>query len=335
MTQAKTFGEVLRRFRKRAGLTQAEVGEACGAAPQTVSAWERGRGRPSFPACADMARVLEVDPVELSVPAGVRPELGPEPVSPDVPLPFGVHDRAEQTFDRALRRAYEGRGELSLPQRLREIRWHLRLGPELLAEQLGVSPAQITAWEEGVARPGLVALLKLATLSDIDPRMLLEIWAAEAKQQRKGRTIWRTPSRVDFVPPWTPARKMPLFDLGGASDFEWSGADLPETQRLVQLPATDANAFACMLRGDSMEPYWSDGDIVVFSPSAEVDSGDVVLLRLPDRARFSRVFLDTNEEAEFDAVAVNMGVSGETVLTAYQKGSIVALVKMVAVFRRY
>ena len=56
----------------------------------------------------------------------------------------------------------------------------------------------------------------------------------------------------------------------------------------------DPNAFAVRVFGDSMEPKFSAGDIVVFSPSVEAQSGDDCFVRFksPHETTFKRVFFE-------------------------------------------
>jgi phage repressor protein C with HTH and peptisase S24 domain len=56
----------------------------------------------------------------------------------------------------------------------------------------------------------------------------------------------------------------------------------------------DAHAFAVRVIGDSMEPKFIHGDIVIFSPGAEVRSGDDCFIRLstPHETTFKRVFFE-------------------------------------------
>jgi repressor LexA len=56
----------------------------------------------------------------------------------------------------------------------------------------------------------------------------------------------------------------------------------------------DPNAFAVRVVGDSMEPKFQEGDIVVFSPAAEVRNGDDCFVRfaLPHETTFKRVFFE-------------------------------------------
>ena len=59
----------------------------------------------------------------------------------------------------------------------------------------------------------------------------------------------------------------------------------------------DANAFAVRVVGDSMEPKFKEGDIVIFSPAAEVNNGDDCFVRfaMPHETTFKRVFYEQGE----------------------------------------
>jgi repressor LexA len=56
----------------------------------------------------------------------------------------------------------------------------------------------------------------------------------------------------------------------------------------------DPGAFAVRVVGDSMEAKFSEGDVVVFSPAAEVRSGDDCFVRFtdPHETTFKRVFFE-------------------------------------------
>ncbi|MBN1436317.1 MAG: helix-turn-helix domain-containing protein [Sedimentisphaerales bacterium] len=58
----------------------------------------------------------------------------------------------------------------------------------------------------------------------------------------------------------------------------------------------DPNAFAVRVVGDSMEPKYTEGNIVVFSPSREVRNGDDCFVRMtnPHETTFKRVFFEPN-----------------------------------------
>ncbi|MHC4616674.1 MAG: S24 family peptidase [Planctomycetota bacterium] len=60
----------------------------------------------------------------------------------------------------------------------------------------------------------------------------------------------------------------------------------------------DPNAFAVRVVGDSMEPNFHEGDIVIFSPAAEVHSGDDCFVRfaMPHETSFKRVFFEPDNQ---------------------------------------
>lgn len=60
----------------------------------------------------------------------------------------------------------------------------------------------------------------------------------------------------------------------------------------------DPNAFAVRVVGDSMEPRFCEGDIVVFSPAAEVNNGDDCFVRfsMPHETTFKRVFFEQDNK---------------------------------------
>ena len=84
-------------------------------------------------------------------------------------------------------------------------------------------------------------------------------------------------------PRQAPARRIPLIGLAQAgaegyftdggfpSGGGWDEISLPEVG--------DQNAYALEISGDSMEPVFRDGDVVIVSPAAPVRRGDRVVVR--------------------------------------------------------
>ena len=59
----------------------------------------------------------------------------------------------------------------------------------------------------------------------------------------------------------------------------------------------DPNAFAVRVIGDSMEPKFLQGDVVIFSPAMDVSNGDDCFVRfaMPHESTFKRVFFEQDE----------------------------------------
>lgn len=64
---------------------------------------------------------------------------------------------------------------------------------------------------------------------------------------------------------------------GQAAGYE----ELPASwQRTIPTDCRDPNAFAVMLEGDSMEPVFRDGDLLVLMPSERIHNGCIAVVRL-------------------------------------------------------
>ncbi|MCC6719108.1 MAG: helix-turn-helix transcriptional regulator [Acetobacteraceae bacterium] len=78
-------------------------------------------------------------------------------------------------------------------------------------------------------------------------------------------------------------RRIPLIGLaqaGGEGYFDDGGFPVGGSWDEVGLPeVTDPNAYALEISGDSMEPVYRDGDLVIVSPAAPLRRGDRVVAR--------------------------------------------------------
>src|SRR5687768_9465812 len=69
-----------------------------------------------------------------------------------------------------------------------------------------------------------------------------------------------------------------------------------KVERTVATNCEDPNTFAVILEGDSMEPRYIAGDMVVFAPNAEPRNGRAVVAKLKDGRVFFRMFHCTGPE---------------------------------------
>ncbi len=79
------------------------------------------------------------------------------------------------------------------------------------------------------------------------------------------------------------SRRVPLIGFaqaGGDGFFDDGGYPVGSGWDEVSLPEIgDPNAYALEIAGDSMEPVFRDGDMVIVSPSAPIRRGDRVVMR--------------------------------------------------------
>lgn len=120
-----------------------------------------------------------------------------------------------------------------------------------------------------------------------DVRSLL----AEAKLQMKEGKGWISAGRL-----------VPIINkvaAGYPTDFNDLDYPVGIADDYVRCPDLhDPNAFAVRVVGDSMEPRYCEGDIVIFSPAVEVRNGDDCFVRftMPHETTFKRVFFEKEDK---------------------------------------
>lgn len=96
----------------------------------------------------------------------------------------------------------------------------------------------------------------------------------------------------------SPGRPIPVINrvvAGYPADFDDLDYPVGIADDYVRCPdVTDPRAFAVRVVGDSMEPKFREGDIVVFSPAAQVNTGDDCFIRFaePHETTFKRVYFE-------------------------------------------
>ena len=80
-------------------------------------------------------------------------------------------------------------------------------------------------------------------------------------------------------------------DAGYPQGQGWDAIDLPS------LAPVDDGAYALEVSGDSMEPLYRKGDVLVVSPSADVRRGDRVVVRTKDGQVMAKELMRKNESS--------------------------------------
>jgi repressor LexA len=101
--------------------------------------------------------------------------------------------------------------------------------------------------------------------------------------------------------PISPGRPIPVINKVAAGypvDFDDLDYPVGIADDYVRCPdVSDPRAFAVCVVGDSMEPKFKEGDIVVFSPAATVNAGDDCFIRFaePHETTFKRVYFEDDK----------------------------------------
>ncbi|MDD5063705.1 MAG: XRE family transcriptional regulator [Phycisphaerae bacterium] len=218
---------------------------------------------------------------------------------------------------------------MSLGQIIRKKREQLHLTLDDVSAGVGFSKPYLSTIETGKVNnpPSDELLTKLEKTLEFEPGLLLHIAhmeslppdirqgyeSAEAENQKLRQFIKNiVHKKTDQVQVDTflaenekaslaAGRLIPVINKVTAGyPAEFNDLDYPAgvADDYVRCPDLhDTNAFAVRVIGDSMEPKFSEGDIVVFSPAAEVHSGDDCFIRfaMPHETTFKRVFFEPND----------------------------------------
>jgi len=225
---------------------------------------------------------------------------------------------------------------MSLGQIIRKQRERLNLTLDEVGSRVGFSKPYLSTIETGkVKNPPsdeLLAklekvlefeqglLLHIAYMESLPPDIRQEYESAEAENDKLRRLIKNlihqktNVSQLDTLVaegkldtervalPLAAGRLVPVINkvaAGYPSDFNDFDYPVGVADDYVRCPDLhDPNAFAVRVVGDSMEPKFRQGDIVIFSPEAEVHNGDDCFIRfaMPHETTFKRVFFESEDK---------------------------------------
>jgi len=304
MPGQKHFGDLIRERRGSRNRTQEEIAESVGIRAGYLSRIERDKvPPPSDRVCRRLERVLEFESGELVRLAHVQ-RL---PADMLRLVSFQEELRgAELWIQEELIRRSRGIPLDLAPVKLRE-RWKALVG-DLEAELF----QRYGTWSE--AQRGLLAgsLRRLAQAQSEVLVLRADLLREVAAREEGGRDLQgayasgqlaqlveRLQGNVEAVT--GPGERVPVINkvaAGYPTEFTDLGYPVGVADEYLYCPGVDdPNAFAIRVCGDSMEPRYHEGDILIISPAAPVGSGDDCFVRIEatDETTFKRVFFDPHE----------------------------------------
>lgn len=156
----------------------------------------------------------------------------------------------------------------NFPDRLLELRKTLNLTQEEMGQRLGISSNYVSLLEGGKRQPSTNLVMTLSHLESAHSEgvTLQRVGGKVSKAAAAGSTFRSIP-----VVGWAHA--------GDAATYE----ELPKGwQREIPTECRDPNAFAVVLEGESMEPRYSAGDMLILQPGVEPFSGCLAVCRFKD-----------------------------------------------------
>lgn len=209
---------------------------------------------------------------------------------------------------------------------IRNVRKNAGFTQEALAEAIGCSKPQLSLMESGHRTVSLEWAGKIENALNIkDGRISSAVqWQAVPKEYRQSMTTARDlTDRLrqalagkrplaelrEIVEQTTPNIDVPLplrsripviNKVAAGYPTEFTDLDYPVSiaDEYVECPdVTDPQAFAARVVGDSMEPDYYEGEIVVFSPLLPTTSGSDCFIRLErdNETTFKRIYIAADE----------------------------------------
>lgn len=172
---------------------------------------------------------------------------------------------------------------MSLGQRLKQAREKAQVSQRGLAKRSGLSQQLISKLENGLVE-STTEVFRLAEALGVDPR-----WLATGKgSPQSGDDVVQGPAIMAYVPliSWVAAGNwrevVDPYPPGGGENL------VPATCRVGN------NAYALRVQGDSMEPVFPNGSIIIVDPASEARHGSYVIVRLDDaeQATFKQLVID-------------------------------------------
>lgn len=147
---------------------------------------------------------------------------------------------------------------MEIYERIKLRRKEIGLSAETVAERLGVSPATIYRYENNDIKKFPTDILEpLAKVLHTTPAYLLGI---ENKNKTKS------------------AVKIPVLGLVRAGIPMDAVEYILDYEEISEDMARQGEFFALQIKGDSMEPKISDGDVVIVRKQPDVESGDIAIV---------------------------------------------------------
>jgi SOS-response transcriptional repressor LexA len=172
-------------------------------------------------------------------------------------------------------------------QKLRKLRKGLRLTQAELAALLGIHRTYLVLIEKGKKIP-----------SPRLERSILDFMDKAEQQSLSPQTLWnqiKQPNANALVPE-PPSKRAPVVSWAAAGQARAYEDLANQIEEVVETECRDANAFAIIIEGDSMETRFFAGDRVVFAPNSVPRNGDAVVAKLTDGRVLFKYYYRTGPE---------------------------------------
>ncbi len=143
---------------------------------------------------------------------------------------------------------------------------NLNMKPQELADKSGVSKASISQYVNGSHAPSNISSGKMASVLKVNPLWLMGFDVSMVEDDvNESKSL----SHTGIV--------IPVLGRVAAGIPITAAEYVIDTEEISQAMAADGEYFGLQIKGDSMEPKISNGDVVIVRKQSDADDGDLVI----------------------------------------------------------
>lgn len=143
--------------------------------------------------------------------------------------------------------------------KLKELREAKGLSQQKFANIMNISQGTVGNWESGIREPNFDTMSKIANYFNVTVDYLL------------GNSTYPTGR------PTGKGVKIPVLGRVQAGIPVEAIEDIIDYEEITTKMASQGEYFGLVIRGDSMEPKFSDGDVVIVRKQSDAETGDIVI----------------------------------------------------------
>ncbi len=151
--------------------------------------------------------------------------------------------------------------------KLKELRENKGMSQAEFAADFGVTQSAVGNWESGSRKPNIDKIRKIAAYFNVPISVLIDDEGNRSKNESVHSAGVRIPVYGN-VAAGIPIEAIDNFDSTNPDDWE----------EIDQHTAANGEYFALRIKGESMEPKISSGDIVIVRKQEDVENGDIAIV---------------------------------------------------------
>jgi repressor LexA len=177
----------------------------------------------------------------------------------------------------------------TIAQRIREARQSRQFDQATLAAKIDIATRTVQRWEKGDQVPDSNYLMRIAKVTGVVAHWLLTGDGEKFPTEQQRSKLLSIPTsrykKVTLV-------SLPLLSSVPAGALSQRFHPDQAERHITVDDVRDPNAFALEVKGSSMAPRIENGDIIIVSPTHEVKSGDICVVRVDEEDTVKRIKID-------------------------------------------